>query len=154
MRPADEPPAPEAEDGTNAVDSNGGGEPFASGAAASPRPWCAAARTQGDEALHGAPEPDEDEPDDGGRLPERLMTELTAHRTLALRATLSADPEVQAEHDRLRAEADAIEADYATAEDMPEAADRTLTALEARLAEIAAEARAFYAGRRLRQHRP
>ena len=32
---------------------------------------------------------------------------------------------------------------YATAEDMPEAADRTLTALEARLAEIAAEARAF-----------
>ena len=88
VRPADEPPAPEAEDGTNAVDSNGGGEPFASGAAAS-----AAARTQGDEALHGAPEPDEDEPDDGGRLPERLMTELTAHRTLALRATLSADPD-------------------------------------------------------------
>ena len=36
--------------------------------------------------------PPEDE-DDGGRIPDRLMTELTAHRTLALRAALSADPD-------------------------------------------------------------
>ncbi len=43
--------------------------------------------------LHGDAGTDEDEPDDGGRLPERLMTELTAHRTLALRAALSADPD-------------------------------------------------------------
>ena len=34
-----------------------------------------------------------DDEDDGGRLPERLMTELTAHRTLALRAALTADPD-------------------------------------------------------------
>ena len=37
-------------------------------------------------------EPEEDE-EDGGRLPERLVTELTAHRTLALRAALSRDPD-------------------------------------------------------------
>ena len=37
-------------------------------------------------------EPEEDE-DDGGRLPERLVTELTVHRTLALRAALSRDPD-------------------------------------------------------------
>ena len=38
-------------------------------------------------------EPEDEEPDDGGRLPDRLMTELTAHRTVALRAALSADPD-------------------------------------------------------------
>lgn len=38
-------------------------------------------------------EPDDEEPDDGGRLPDRLTTELTAHLTLALRAALSADPD-------------------------------------------------------------
>ncbi len=38
-------------------------------------------------------EPDHEEQDDGGRLSDRLMTELTAHRTLALRAALSADPD-------------------------------------------------------------
>lgn len=88
VRPADEPPVPEPEGGTGAVDPDSGSEPSPSGSAAP-----AAARTQGDEALHGTPEPDEDEPDDGGRLPERLVTELTAHRTLALRAALSSDPD-------------------------------------------------------------
>ena len=38
-------------------------------------------------------ERDDEDEDDGGRLPERLMTELTAHRTLALRAALAADPD-------------------------------------------------------------
>ena len=38
-------------------------------------------------------EPDHEEQDDGGRLSDRLMTELTAHRTVALRAALSADPD-------------------------------------------------------------
>ncbi len=37
--------------------------------------------------------PSDDEEDDGGRIPDRLMTELTAHRTLALRAALAADPD-------------------------------------------------------------
>ena len=36
---------------------------------------------------------DEEERDDGGRLPERLVTELSAHRTLALRMALSVDPD-------------------------------------------------------------
>ena len=36
---------------------------------------------------------DEQEEDDGGRISDRLMTELTAHRTLALRAALAADPD-------------------------------------------------------------
>ena len=36
---------------------------------------------------------DEQDEDDGGRISDRLMTELTAHRTLALRAALAADPD-------------------------------------------------------------
>ena len=36
---------------------------------------------------------DEQEEDDGDRISDRLMTELTAHRTLALRAALAADPD-------------------------------------------------------------
>ncbi len=40
-----------------------------------------------------APVPDDEDEDDGGRISDRLMTELTAHRTLALRAALGADPD-------------------------------------------------------------
>ena len=89
VRPADEPPAPEAENGAAAVGPDAGGEPSFSGTAAP-----AAARVDGEDVLRGMPEADEDEPDDGGRLPERLVTELTAHRTLALRAALSSDPDI------------------------------------------------------------
>ena len=88
VRPADEPPASDAENGAAPVGLDAGSEPSSSGSVAS-----AAARVIGEDVLHGRPEADEDEPDDGGRLSERLVTELTAHRTLALRAALSSDPD-------------------------------------------------------------
>jgi len=46
-----------------------------------------------DPATAITPVPDDDDEDDCGRISDRLMTELTAHRTLALRAALSADPD-------------------------------------------------------------
>ena len=89
VRPADEPLAPEAENGAAPVGPDAEGEPSSPGSVAP-----AAARTDDGAVLHGAPISEEEEPDDGGRLPERLVTELTAHRTLALRAALSSDPDV------------------------------------------------------------
>jgi len=40
-----------------------------------------------------APPSDEDDSEPGRPLPERLVTELTAHRTLALREVLASDPD-------------------------------------------------------------
>ena len=52
-------------------------------------------------------------------------------------------PETQAERDRLQAEVEALEADYATAEDLPDEADRRLADLERRLGAINARPQAF-----------
>ena len=83
VRPADEPPLPEPV----GIDEAAMPGRLGDGGAA-----CCVASTA-DAAASQAVDPEDDEPDDGGRLPERLMTELTAHRTVALRAALSSDPD-------------------------------------------------------------
>ena len=88
VRPEDEPREPEPESIAHACDPVGSD-------GAIDRPITAddkAARADVSPAPLPIERDDEDE-DDGGRLPERLMTELTAHRTLALRAALAADPD-------------------------------------------------------------
>ena len=79
VRPEDEKPVvPEADDAMADVEAQGGDEP------ASDVPSPAAATS--------ASEVDEDE-DPSGRVSDRLLTELTAHRTLSLRAALASDPD-------------------------------------------------------------
>ena len=83
VRPEDEAPIePEA-------DTDPESEAGAAGA-------IAAGTDRGGESLHAGPDaPIEPEEDDGLRpIPDRLMTELTAHRTLALRHALGDHPDV------------------------------------------------------------
>ena len=84
MRPADEP-SPERDDAPTDAMTEG---------VASGQGGIDAGTASNDDIVvtTAGAEPEEDE-DDGGRLPERLLTELTAHRTLALRAALSRDPD-------------------------------------------------------------
>ncbi len=89
VRTEDEPREPEPESIDHARDPVGSDgaidDTITTGDGSAPAGVSAAAVT--------AERDDEDE-DDGGRISDRLMTELTAHRTLALRAALSADPDV------------------------------------------------------------
>ena len=85
VRPEDEPPVIPSNDGTIDGEANETGAGTASG----PDNDCAA-------AVGGASEQTEPpEEDEGVRpIPDRLVTELTAHRTLALRDALANDPDV------------------------------------------------------------
>ena len=57
--------------------------------------YAAAAQTEDDEAIYTTAAPAEPEEDEGLRpIPDRLLTELTAHRTLALRHALGGRPDV------------------------------------------------------------
>ena len=57
--------------------------------------YAAAAQTEHDEAIYATAAPAEPEEDEGLRpIPDRLLTELTAHRTLALRHSLGGRPDV------------------------------------------------------------
>ena len=85
LRPEDEPPIVPPEDGT--VD----GEADETGAGAASGPDNDSAAAVGGASEQAEP-PEEDE---GVRpIPDRLVTELTAHRTLALRDALANDPDV------------------------------------------------------------
>jgi ParB family chromosome partitioning protein len=76
VRPEDEPPVAEPEAG-------GGSDPEV------PQSVAAGALPAGDGITH----PESPEEDEGLRpIPDKLLTELTAHRTLALREALGADP--------------------------------------------------------------
>jgi ParB family chromosome partitioning protein len=85
VRPGDEPAAGDPEDGA--------GDPADADAAEGATPEASLARltviTVGGEAL-----PAEDEEDAIAPLPERLLLELTAHRTLALRDAVAKNPHV------------------------------------------------------------
>ena len=84
VRPEDEPPVA-------AEDEQAGSDAEAHGAA-EPRTMPASGDDPGAGGDAGVDEPDEDE---GGRpLSDRLMTELTAHRTLALREAVAGDTDV------------------------------------------------------------
>ena len=83
VRPEDEPPVASSADGT--VD----GESVDVGAGTAPAPEHDSAAALGASDQAEAPEDDE-----GVRpIPDRLVTELTAHRTLALRDALANDPD-------------------------------------------------------------
>jgi len=88
VRPEDEPRGPEPESidfGSDPIGNDGAiNDAITTGDGSAPAEVSAAALTA---------ERDDEEEDDGGRISDRLMTELTAHRTLALRAALSADPD-------------------------------------------------------------
>ncbi len=88
VRPEDEPREPEPESidfGSDPIGNDGViDDAITTGDGSASAEVSAAALT--------AERDDEDE-EDGGRISDRLMTELTAHRTLALRAALSADPD-------------------------------------------------------------
>ena len=86
VRTADEPRQAEPE--AESVIASGGDAEITGPASAETVLPCATGTT----AIAVTAQPEEDE-DDGGRLPERLMTELTAHRTAALRMALSSDPD-------------------------------------------------------------
>ena len=81
VRPEDELPAepqPEVEIGTDEAPA-----------------YAAAAQAEDDEAIYATAAPAEPEEDEGLRpIPDRLLTELTAHRTLALRHALGGRPDV------------------------------------------------------------
>ena len=81
VRPEDELPAepePEVEIGTDEAPA-----------------YAAATQTEDDEAIYANAAPAEPEEDEGLRpIPDRLLTELTAHRTLALRHALGGRPDV------------------------------------------------------------
>jgi ParB family chromosome partitioning protein len=84
VRPEDEPTVAPSEVGTD----DGAGDEAGAGAAAGIAPDADPAA-----AVEGAPEPAEE--DEGVRpIPDRLVTELTAHRTLALRDALAKDPDI------------------------------------------------------------
>jgi ParB family chromosome partitioning protein len=83
VRPEDEPPIPRSEDG--AIDGE------------ADEPGADTASTSDDNSAHvvGVETADPVEEDDDVRpIPDRLVTELTAHRTVALRDALSKDPDV------------------------------------------------------------
>ena len=88
IRPEDEPREAEPESTGDACDPVGSDGMV-------DRTWSATDGMPGGEVTTGSEvlDQDEHEEDDGGRLPERLMTELTAYRTLALQAALAADPD-------------------------------------------------------------
>ena len=84
VRPEDEPPVAPSERGTD----DGAGDEAGAGAVSEDAPDADSAA-----AVEAAPEPAEE--DDGVRpIPDRLVTELTAHRTLALRDALAKDPDI------------------------------------------------------------
>ena len=88
VRPADEPSAAESE--------RPGGEMGPGGTDSAVRQTVATTGSTPVEeapAATGAPAQDEEDEDHSGRISDRLMTELTAHRTVALRAALSAHPD-------------------------------------------------------------
>jgi len=88
VRPEDEPREAESE---GAVETS---EPGSTADAVDSAEMAIGSTSMGDApATAITPVPDDDDEDDGGRISDRLMTELTAHRTLALRAALSADPD-------------------------------------------------------------
>jgi len=88
VRPEDEPREAEPEGAVETFES--GLTPDAAGSAEMTN----GGTSMGDDSATAiAPAPDDDDDDDGGRISDRLMTELTAHRTLALRAALAADPD-------------------------------------------------------------
>ena len=94
VRPEDELPVePEAEmDGASGSDS--GSTAYVEGGASLPAP-AMALRTGADPQVVQAGSDAEPEEEDGIKpLPDRLLTELTAHRTLALRHALGDHPEV------------------------------------------------------------
>jgi len=83
VRPEDEPPVAPSEDGTDDGDPEETGAGTASGIAPENDPAA---------EVDAASEPSEE--DEGVRpIPDRLVTELTAHRTLALRDALANDPD-------------------------------------------------------------
>ena len=83
VRPEDEPPIAPSEDGT----VEGESEEVGAGSAPAPERGSAAALAAFDQAELA-------EEDEGERpIPDRLVTELTAHRTLALRDALACDPD-------------------------------------------------------------
>ena len=86
VRPEDEPPA-EAGAGSDSE----GGDTALDGAA--PRATVTSAGGEPVRAPQASPS-DEDDSEPGRPLPERLVTELTAHRTLALREALANNPDV------------------------------------------------------------
>jgi ParB family chromosome partitioning protein len=83
VRPEDEAPAADPGDGQ-------GGEPASNGGQETVGPMRAASITIGGVA----PEPVEDDDDIARPLPDRLITELTSHRTLALRDALAEHPAI------------------------------------------------------------
>jgi ParB family chromosome partitioning protein len=84
VRPEDEPTVAPSEVGMD----DGAGDEVGAGAASGIAPDADPAA-----AVEAAPEPAEE--DDGERpIPDRLVTELTAHRTLALRDALAKDPDI------------------------------------------------------------
>jgi len=88
VRPEDEPREAESE---GAIETS---EPGSTADAVDSAEMTIGGTSMGDApATAIAPAPDDDDEDDGGRISDRLMTELTAHRTLALRAALAADPD-------------------------------------------------------------
>jgi len=92
MRPEDEPPPVAVPDAPGAEGGQpGGGDAYAADPASG-----AVQRAVVTVGGGGEPQPAEapEEEDRLKPLPERLLTELTAHRTLALRATLADDPHV------------------------------------------------------------
>jgi ParB family chromosome partitioning protein len=84
VRPEDEPPANANVDGEPGSDANadGGGEPSSS------------AVQRAVITIGGQPEVEEDEDDTIKPLPDRLVSELTAYRTLALRDAVACKPHV------------------------------------------------------------
>ena len=85
VRAEDEPPVPAAEDGQASGDTDAGD-------AADPATKVASDDEHGTAGAPGVEEADEDE---GVRpLSDRLLTELSAHRTLALRDAVANDPDV------------------------------------------------------------
>jgi ParB family chromosome partitioning protein len=87
VRPEDEAPIEEPEASSDEVDTE---ETAAEGSSAAAMSDGAA--SDGDDAVRSAPLDDEE--DEGLRpLPDKLLTELTAYRTLALRAALGDDPD-------------------------------------------------------------
>ena len=85
VRPEDEAAVGDAEDGDGGADPDGAGESHPGRARCASR----AVITIGGESL-----PAEDEDDAIAPLPERLMMELTAYRTLALRDAVAKNPHV------------------------------------------------------------
>jgi ParB family chromosome partitioning protein len=88
VRPEDEEPVAAAESDEEEDDA----DEISTGTAA--RPNGASATSRAPSSSPGHPSPEGDEEDEGFRpLSDRLMTELTAHRTLALREAVANDPD-------------------------------------------------------------